>query len=96
MAHTKSGGSTKLGRDSEAKRLGVKIFDGQTVKRGNVIIRQRGTKWYPGLNTRKGHDDTIYALKDGVVKFTKKRKISFDGKVKRITIVNVITPSSKK
>lgn len=96
MAHTKSGGSTKLGRDSEAKRLGVKIFDGQTVKRGNVIIRQRGTKWYPGLNTRKGHDDTIYALKDGVVKFTQKRKISFDGKVKRITIVNVITPSSKK
>lgn len=96
MAHTKSGGSTKLGRDSEAKRLGVKIFDGQTVKRGNVIIRQRGTKWYPGLNTRKGHDDTIYALKDGVVKFTKKRKISFDGKVKRITVVNVITPSLKK
>jgi len=96
MAHTKSGGSTKLGRDSKAKRLGVKIFDGQTVKRGNVIIRQRGTKWYPGLNTRKGHDDTIYALKDGVVKFTQKRKISFDGKVKRITVVNVITPSLKK
>lgn len=96
MAHTKSGGSTKLGRDSEAKRLGVKIFDGQKVSRGNIIIRQRGTKWYPGINTKRGHDDTIYAVTDGIVKFTIKRKISFNGQSKKITVVNVIPSSLKK
>ncbi|MGB9763009.1 MAG: 50S ribosomal protein L27 [Minisyncoccia bacterium] len=90
MAHTKSGGSTKLGRDSESKRLGVKVFDGQKVSKGNIIIRQRGTKWYPGLNTKRGHDDTIYSLIDGIVKFTTKRKIVFNGKIKRVSTVNVI------
>ncbi|MGB9681099.1 MAG: 50S ribosomal protein L27 [Minisyncoccia bacterium] len=90
MAHTKSGGSTKLGRDSEAKRLGVKRFDGQAVKAGEVLIRQRGTKWYPGKNTALGKDDTIYALKNGVVKFKEKRKTTFTGKIKRVKTIEVI------
>ncbi|HOK34953.1 MAG TPA: 50S ribosomal protein L27 [Candidatus Paceibacterota bacterium] len=90
MAHTKSTGSTKLGRDSEAKRLGVKRFDGQKVKAGEVLIRQRGTKWQPGTNTALGSDDTIYALKEGKVKFQRKRKTSFNGKVKRVSVIEVI------
>lgn len=95
MAHTKSGGSTKLGRDSHAKRLGVKKFDGEIVKPGNVLIRQRGTKWYPGKNTKLGKDDTIYALKEGVVKFESKRKYSFTGKRKRVSVINVIPLTEK-
>ncbi|MGE4554586.1 MAG: 50S ribosomal protein L27 [Candidatus Paceibacterota bacterium] len=90
MAHTKSGGSTKLGRDSEAKRLGVKRFDGQKVNAGEVLIRQRGTKWYPGENTALGKDDTIYALVSGIVKFKEKRKVSFTGKVKKVKTIEVI------
>jgi len=90
MAHTKAGGSTKLGRDSAAKRLGVKKFDHQTVNAGNVLIRQRGTKWYPGLNTKKGQDDTIYALKDGIVQFSIKKKKDFTGQTKKVSVINVI------
>ncbi|NCO25106.1 50S ribosomal protein L27 [Candidatus Parcubacteria bacterium] len=90
MAHTKAGGSTKLGRDSAAKHLGVKKFDHQLVNTGNVLIRQRGTKWYPGLNTKRGHDDTIYALKDGMVQFSTKKKKDFTGQVKKISVINVI------
>jgi len=90
MAHTKSGGSTKLGRDSLAKRLGLKVADGQKVKTGNVLIRQRGTKWHPGVNTCRGEDDTIFSLKDGIVKFATKRKRGFSGKIKRVSIINVI------
>ena len=74
MAHTKSGGSSKLGRDSASKRLGVKRFAGQLVNPGEVLIRQRGTKYLPGLNVKKGRGDTLYALKKGVVKFLSKRK----------------------
>jgi len=95
MAHVKSGGSTKLGRDSNPKRLGIKRFDGQVVETGNVLIRQRGTKWHPGLNTGIGDDDTIYALANGVVKFSNKRKTTFTGKIKRISVINVI-PSAQK
>lgn len=90
MAHTKSGGSTKLGRDSFSKRLGVKKFDGELVKPGNVLVRQRGTKWYPGKNTKLGKDYTIYSLIEGIVKFENKRKVSFTGKTKRVSVVNVI------
>ncbi|MGC8880747.1 MAG: 50S ribosomal protein L27 [Minisyncoccia bacterium] len=95
MAHTKSGGSTRLGRDSTAKRLGVKKFNGELVKPGNVLVRQRGTKWHPGKNTKLGKDDTIYALKEGIVKFENKRKITFTGKTKRIAVVNVIPLKEK-
>ena len=72
MAHKKAGGSTSNGRDSEAKRLGVKKYGGQKVIAGNIIIRQRGTKFHPGLNVGCGHDHTLYAKSDGVVNFAVK------------------------
>ncbi len=74
MAHKKGVGSTKNGRDSESKRLGVKRGDGQHVLAGNILVRQRGTKIHPGLNVKKGGDDTLFALIDGQVKFERKGK----------------------
>ena len=82
MAHKKGAGSTKNGRDSNAKRLGVKCFGGETVKAGNIIIRQRGMKVKPGKNVRSGKDFTLFALKDGIVKFDFK-----DKQHKRVNIV---------
>jgi large subunit ribosomal protein L27 len=72
MAHKKGAGSTKNGRESHSKRLGVKIFGGQAVNAGNIIVRQRGTKHHPGLNVGIGKDHTLFALVDGVVVFKKK------------------------
>jgi large subunit ribosomal protein L27 len=72
MAHKKAGGSTRNGRDSESKRLGVKIFGGQQVIAGNIILRQRGTRFHPGENVGLGKDYTIFAKTDGVVKFETK------------------------
>lgn len=69
MAHKKAGGSTRNGRDSQAKRLGVKAFGGQTVTAGSIIIRQRGTSFHPGTNVGLGKDHTLFALIDGAVKF---------------------------
>ena len=69
MAHKKGGGSTKNGRDSNTQRLGVKRYAGQNVKAGNILVRQRGTKFHPGVNVGIGSDDTLYATVDGVVKF---------------------------
>ena len=69
MAHKKAGGSSKNGRDSESKRLGVKRFGGESVLAGNILIRQRGTKVHPGINVGRGGDDTLFAKSDGVVKF---------------------------
>ncbi len=89
MAHKKAGGSTGLGRDSKAKRLGVKRGDGQAVKAGEILIRQRGTKWRVGENVRKGKDDTLYARVAGIVKFTKKKVTKFDGALKLKTFVNI-------
>lgn len=74
MAHKKGVGSTKNGRDSASQRLGVKRFGGQIVKAGNILVRQRGTKFHPGLNVGKGSDDTLFALSDGIVKFERKDK----------------------
>ena len=74
MAHKKGVGSTKNGRDSESKRLGVKKGDGQHVLAGNILVRQRGTKIYPGINVGKGSDDTLFALVNGSVKFERKGK----------------------
>jgi len=91
MAHKKAGGSTALGRDSQSQRLGVKIFGGQTAKIGNILIRQRGTKWHPGKNVRKGSDDTIYAMINGVVKFTSKKVKGFDGSLHLRRFVHVLT-----
>ena len=69
MAHKKAGGSTSNGRDSQAKRLGVKIFGGQIAKAGNIIVRQRGTKFHPGTNVGMGKDHTLFALTNGKVQF---------------------------
>ncbi len=72
MAHKKAGGSSRNGRDSESKRLGVKIYGGQAIKAGSIIIRQRGTRVHPGVGVGCGRDHTLFALSDGVVKFEKK------------------------
>jgi large subunit ribosomal protein L27 len=69
MAHKKAGGSSRNGRDSESKRLGVKRFGGQTVKAGSILVRQRGTRFHNGVNVGCGRDHTLFALKDGVVQF---------------------------
>jgi large subunit ribosomal protein L27 len=73
MSKTKGGGSTRNGRDSRAQRLGVKEFDGTTVTAGSIIVRQRGTKFYPGQNVGRGGDDTLFATANGVVKFGARR-----------------------
>ncbi len=73
MAHKKGAGSSRNGRDSHSKRLGVKLFGGQNVKAGNIIVRQRGTKHNPGVNVGIGKDHTLYALVDGEVEFTRKK-----------------------
>ena len=72
MAHKKGGGSTRNGRDSNAKRLGVKVNDGQVILAGGIILKQRGTKIHPGVNVRRGGDDTLFATANGVVKFARK------------------------
>jgi large subunit ribosomal protein L27 len=72
MAHKKAGGSSRNGRDSESKRLGVKKFGGEAVIAGNIIVRQRGTKWHPGANVGIGRDHTLFALSEGRVAFAKK------------------------
>ncbi|MFG1491856.1 50S ribosomal protein L27, partial [Oceanospirillum sp. HFRX-1_2] len=82
-AHKKAGGSTRNGRDSESKRLGVKRFGGQVVKAGNIIVRQRGTKFHAGVNVGMGKDHTLFATADGVVKF----EVRGPKKRKTITIV---------
>ena len=72
MAHKKAGGSSRNGRDSESKRLGVKKFGSETVRAGNILVRQRGTKFEPGNNVGMGKDHTLFALIDGIVKFTRR------------------------
>ena len=76
MAHTKSQGSSKNGRDSNSQRLGVKRFEGQFVSAGSILVRQKGTKFFPGMGVGMGRDRTLFALKDGVVKFGNARKIN--------------------
>jgi len=89
MSKTKATGATKLGRDSRPKYLGIKLFEGQKVRPGMTIVRQRGTKFYPGKNVKRASDDTLYALKEGVVKFTTKKKERFDNSQRLIKVVNV-------
>ena len=89
MAKTKATGTSRLGRDSLPKYLGVKLYEGEKVKPGMIIIRQRGTKFLPGKNVKRGKDDTLYALKEGVVKFSTKRKKSFDNSQRIAKIVNI-------
>lgn len=90
MAHRKAGGSAKNLRDSNPKYLGTKLADGQSAKTGSIIVRQRGTKILAGNNVGTGKDHTLFALKDGVVKFGTKRKTHFDGKTLVKKTVSVI------
>lgn len=90
MSHKKAAGSTQNGRDSQAKRLGVKVFGEQAVRAGGIIIRQRGTKYFPGKNAGMGKDHTIFSLIDGKVHFTEKSMTKFDGRVFRDKVVNIL------
>ncbi len=90
MAHTKAKGATKLGRDSVSKRLGVKLFGGQFAKAGNIIVRQKGTKYHPGKNVGLGKDYTIFALTSGNVKFENKKRQKFTGNKEKATFVSII------
>lgn len=83
MAHKKGGGSSRNGRDSQAQRLGVKAFGGQTVSAGSILVRQRGTKFFPGNNVGQGSDDTLFALVDGTVAFERVGKTK-----QRISVYN--------
>jgi large subunit ribosomal protein L27 len=90
MAHRKAGGSTALGRDSDPKYLGVKLYAGQKVEKGQIIIRQRGTKFHPGINVARGADDTLYSIANGVIAFKDTKKTSFTGKRKVVKTVSVV------
>ncbi|MBT4277523.1 50S ribosomal protein L27 [Candidatus Falkowbacteria bacterium] len=90
MAHKKAGGSSTNLRDSESKRLGVKLHDGQFAKAGSIIIRQRGTKFHLGENVMLGKDHTIFSKIAGIVKFGKKQLRKYDGTLKKTKIVNVV------
>lgn len=90
MAHTKAVGTGKYGKDSRPKYLGVKLSGGQIAKVGNVIIRQRGTKVVPGTGVRLGKDDTIYAIRNGHIKFTTKKMLKHNGQRRLVKIVHVI------
>lgn len=89
MAHKKAGSSTRLGRDSQPKYLGVKVGDGETVKSGTILVRQRGTAIHPGTNVKKGGDDTLFSMIAGTVEFKRKKRVRFDGNMKMTTYVNV-------
>ena len=90
MAHTKSGGSTSLGRDSQSKRLGVKIPGGKKATAGQIILRQRGTKFRPGKNVRRGEDDTLYAAFGGTVNFNQRKVKTYDGRLKNVKFVSIV------
>lgn len=90
MAHTKSGGAAHNNRESASKRLGVKKSDGEMAAPGQIIIRQRGSKYSLGENVKQGADDTIYAMKTGKVKFKNAMKTRFDGSRRRTTVVSVM------
>ena len=91
MAHTKSAGAAKYGRDSQPKYLGVKKSDGEVVKIGDIVIRQRGTKYIPGDGIRRGGDDTLYAIRHGVVKFRTVARQRFDGSRRSAKAVSIVS-----
>lgn len=90
MSKTKASGTTRLGRDSGPQYLGVKLYDGQKVKAGNIIVRQRGTKFLAGKNVKVARDDSLYAINEGAIKFSTKTKKNFDGSQRIAKVVNVI------
>lgn len=95
MAHTKSLGSTKLGRDSESKRLGIKINHGQIAKAGEIVLRQRGNRYLTGKNIRRAGDDTLYAAVTGVVSYKQTKKTNFDGTRRYAKIVSIAPATAK-
>jgi large subunit ribosomal protein L27 len=90
MSHKKAGGSSKNGRDSQAKRLGVKVFGGETINAGGIIVRQRGTKMLAGKNVGVGKDHTLFALKQGKIEFAEKNVLKYDGRKFKNVLINVI------
>lgn len=90
MAHKKAGGSTALGRESQSKRLGVKLSGGQFARAGAIIVRQRGTKIRPGKNVKIGSDDTLFATASGIVSFFTRKKKRYDGRMRQAKFVSVI------
>ena len=90
MAHRKAGGTARNLQDSNPKYLGTKLYDGQTAKAGSVIIRQRGTKILAGTNVQVGKDHTLFADKPGIIKFSTKRQVKFDGTILKKKVVNVV------
>jgi len=90
MAHKKAQWSTNNGRDSQAKRLWVKVFGGLAVRAGNIIVRQKGNKFWPGVGVSQGKDFTLFATQDGVVKFQEKRKTRYDGRKYKDIFVSVV------
>lgn len=90
MAHTKSGSTTRLGRESESKRLGVKLYDGEKARPGMVLVRQRGNRYLAGKNVLKGGDDTLYAAKAGTIKFSQKARRRFNNSRKTYKVINVL------
>jgi len=90
MAHKKAAGTTKNGRDSNPRYLGIKLTDGDIAQVGSIIVRQKGVSFLAGRNTKMGKDYTVFAMKDGKVKFGTKRKMSFDSKIEKKGIVSVI------
>ncbi len=96
MATRKAGGSTSYGRDSVSKRLGVKIFGDQKAEKGNILVRQRGTKFHSGKGVMRGEDDTLFASVAGVVQFTTRKVKSFTGKLVTRTFVSVVPAKAKK
>ena len=95
MAHTKAKGSTKNGRDSAAQRLGVKRQHGQTVGAGEILIRQRGTKYLPGLNVARAKDDSLYAMVSGTVQFLSRSKVRFDGNRREVKVLTIVPHNTK-
>lgn len=89
MAHKKAQWSTNNGRDSNAKRLWVKVYGGLEVRTGNIIVRQKGNKFWPGTGVAQGHDFTLYAKQDGVVSFSEKRRVRYDGRIFKDIYVSV-------
>lgn len=89
MAKTKSTGATRLGRDSLPKYLGIKLFAGEITKPGQILVRQRGTKFVAGKNVKRGKDDTLYSLKAGIIRFSTKKKRGFNNSQRLVRIVNV-------
>lgn len=95
MAHKKAAGSTSNNRESQAKRLGVKKFGGQRVISGNIIVRQRGTKFYPGIGVELGKDHTLYSVVEGVVQFKSRKERDFTGHLGKRTYVSVVKAPKK-